>query len=176
MRSPEGVRSFAHAQDYLPKKAVVVVMSKVSIIMGSKSDLPVAEKAIELLKRFGITFDIAVASAHRTPGRVEELVKSSGSDVFIAIAGLSAALPGAVASFTVRPVIGVPVSGKVNLDSLLSIVQMPPGVPVATMAVNGSKNAALYAVQILALNDKELSARLDAFRQKQADKVLQTEL
>lgn len=102
------------------------MMSRVTIIMGSKSDMPVAEKAIGVLKKFGIGFDIAVASAHRTPARVESLVKGSGSDVFIAIAGLSAALPGVVASFTVKPVIGVPVSGALNLDALLSVVQMPP--------------------------------------------------
>ena len=146
-------------------------MSKVSIIMGSKSDLPVAEKAIEMLKRFGITYDIAVASAHRTPGRVEELVKGSGSDVFIAIAGLSAALPGAVASFTVRPVIGVPVSGKVNMDSLLSIVQMPPGIPVATVGVNAAQNAALLACQMLAGSNPVLAKRIAEHKEGLKSKI-----
>ena len=93
--------------------------------MGSKSDMPVAEKAITILKKFNIEYDIAVASAHRTPARVEELVTGSKSDVFIAIAGLSAALPGSVAALTVKPVIGVPVSGALNLDAILSIVQLP---------------------------------------------------
>ena len=99
-------------------------MAQVLIIMGSKSDLPVAEKATALLKKFGISYDVAVASAHRTPARVEDLVKDSEADVFIAIAGMSAALPGVVASFTVKPVIGVPVSGKMTMDAILSVVQM----------------------------------------------------
>jgi len=102
-------------------------MRKVLIIMGSKSDLPVAEKATALLKRFDIDHEVVVASAHRTPGRVQTIVESSDAGVFIAIAGLSAALPGVVAAHTCRPVIGVPVSGSVNLDALLSVVQMPPG-------------------------------------------------
>ena len=147
-------------------------MSKVSIIMGSKSDLPVAEKSMAMLKKFGIQFDIAVASAHRTPGRVEELVKSSGSDVFIAIAGLSAALPGAVASYTVRPVIGVPVSGPVNMDSLLSIVQMPPGIPVAAVGLDRGDNAAVLAAEIIATRDPEVRAKLCEYRLEQARKVI----
>ena len=151
-------------------------MSKVSIIMGSKSDLPVAEKATALLKKFGIAYEAAVASAHRTPKRVEDLVKGSDADVFIAIAGMSAALPGVVASFTVKPVIGVPVKSKAlnGLDSLLSIVQMPSGIPVATMAIDGARNAALYAVSILALRDSGLASKLEEFRKRQSDKVLNT--
>ena len=140
--------------------------------MGSKSDLPVAEKSMAMLKKFGIQFDIAVASAHRTPGRVEELVKSSGSDVFIAIAGLSAALPGAVASYTVRPVIGVPVSGPVNMDSLLSIVQMPPGIPVAAVGLDRGDNAAVLAAEIIATRDPEVRAKLCEYRLEQARKVI----
>lgn len=101
-------------------------MAKVSIIMGSKSDFTVAEKAIKVLHKFGVGFEIAVASAHRTPHRVEEIVKNIDADVFISIAGLSAALPGVIASFTCKPVIGVPVSGALNYDALLSMVQMPP--------------------------------------------------
>ncbi len=147
-------------------------MSKVSIIMGSKSDFPVAEKAMAILKKFGVRYDIAVASAHRTPGRVEDLVKGSGSDVFIAIAGMSAALPGAVASFTVRPVIGVPVSGTMKLDSLLSVVQMPPGIPVAAVGLDRGDNAAILAVEILSLQDPELRSRLCEYRLEQADKVI----
>ncbi|MBQ8179013.1 MAG: 5-(carboxyamino)imidazole ribonucleotide mutase [Candidatus Methanomethylophilaceae archaeon] len=147
-------------------------MSKVFIVMGSKSDLPVAEKAIAILKRFGIRFDIAVASAHRTPARVEELVKGSDADVFIAIAGLSAALPGVVASFTLKPVIGVPVSGNLNMDALLSVVQMPPGIPVAAVGLDRGDNAAVLAAEILAIGDASLADALAAYRAEQAEKVL----
>lgn len=147
-------------------------MSKVSIIMGSKSDLPVAEKAIGILKNFGIGFDIAVASAHRTPARVEELVKGSSADVFIAIAGLSAALPGVVASFTVKPVVGVPVSGAVNMDALLSVVQMPPGIPVAAVGLDRGDNAAVLAAEIIAVNDEGVRKALVAYREEQAAKVI----
>lgn len=147
-------------------------MSKVSIIMGSKSDLPVAEKAIGILKKFGIGFDIAVASAHRTPARVEELVKGSSADVFIAIAGLSAALPGVVASFTVKPVVGVPVSGAVNMDALLSVVQMPPGIPVAAVGLDRGDNAAVLAAEIIAVNDEDVRKALVAYREEQAAKVI----
>ena len=147
-------------------------MSKVSIIMGSKSDLPVAEKAIGILKKFGIGFDIAVASAHRTPARVEELVKGSSADAFIAIAGLSAALPGVVASFTVKPVIGVPVSGAVNMDALLSVVQMPPGIPVAAVGLDRGDNAAVLAAEIIAVNDDGVRKALVAYREEQAAKVI----
>ena len=154
---------------------------KVSIIMGSKSDWDVMSPACETLDEFGVSYEKKVISAHRTPDFFREWISTArdrGVEVIIAGAGGAAHLPGMAAAMTTLPVIGVPVKGSAfgGLDSLLSIVQMPPGVPVATMAVNGSKNAALYAVQILALNDKELSARLDACRQKQADKVLQTEL
>lgn len=147
-------------------------MSRVSIIMGSKSDLPVANKAIAILNRFSVPFDIHVASAHRTPQRVEQLVKESESDVFIAIAGLSAALPGVVASFTVKPVIGVPVSGALNLDALLSVVQMPPGIPVAAVGLDRGDNAAVLAVEILALTDDGLKAGLADYRREQAEKVV----
>ncbi len=147
-------------------------MSRVSIIMGSKSDLPVAEKAIGILRKFGIGFDVAVASAHRTPARVEELVRSSDADVFIAIAGLSAALPGAVASFTVKPVIGVPVSGAVNMDAILSVVQMPPGVPVAAVGLDRGDNAAVLAAEIVAVTDAGVRKALLDYREEQAAKVL----
>lgn len=140
--------------------------------MGSKSDLPVAEKAIKILKKFGIEFDIAVASAHRTPARVEQLVKGSDADVFIAIAGLSAALPGVVASFTVRPVVGVPVSGALNMDAILSIVQMPPGIPVACVGLDRGDNAAVLAAEILAMKDASVADALAAYRKEQADKVV----
>lgn len=147
-------------------------MSKVSIIMGSKSDLKVAEKALAILNKFGVEFDINVASAHRTPARVEELVKGSDADVFIAIAGLSAALPGVVASFTVKPVIGVPVSGAVNFDALLSVVQMPPGIPVAAVGLDRGDNAAVLAVEMLAMRDDALAGKLMDYRAEQAAKVL----
>ena len=147
-------------------------MSKVSIIMGSKSDLKVAEKAIAILDKFGVQFDINVASAHRTPARVEELVKDSDADVFIAIAGLSAALPGVVASFNVKPVIGVPVSGAVNFDALLSVVQMPPGIPVAAVGLDRGDNAAVLAVEMLSIKDESLVGKLLDYRAEQAAKVL----
>lgn len=140
--------------------------------MGSKSDLKVAEKAIAILDKFGIVFDINVASAHRTPARVEELVKTSDSDVFIAIAGLSAALPGVVASFTVKPVIGVPVSGALNFDALLSVVQMPPGIPVAAVGMDRGDNAAVMAAEIIAVKDESVTEKLLQYRKEQADKVL----
>lgn len=148
------------------------MMPKVSIIMGSKSDLPVAEKAAAILKKFGLRFDMAVASAHRTPKRVEEMVTSSDSDVFIAIAGLSAALPGVIASFTCKPVIGVPVSGGISLDALLSVVQMPPGIPVAAVGLDRGDNAAILAVEMLSISDKSLRAALEAYREEMAAKVV----
>lgn len=146
-------------------------MSRVSIILGSKSDMPVAEKAITILRKFGIGFDIAVASAHRTPARVEELVKGSDADVFIAIAGLSAALPGSIAAFTVKPVIGVPVSGTLSLDAILSVVQLPPGIPVAAVGLDRGDNAAILAAEILAVTDEGVRKALLDYRQEQAAKV-----
>lgn len=140
--------------------------------MGSKSDMPVAEKAITILKKFNIEYDIAVASAHRTPARVEELVTGSKSDVFIAIAGLSAALPGSVAALTVKPVIGVPVSGALNLDAILSIVQLPPGIPVAAVGLDRGDNAAILAAEILAVTDATVREALLSYRQEQAAKVI----
>ncbi len=148
-------------------------MPKVSIILGSKSDLPVAEKAIAVLKDLSLSFNINVASAHRTPERVKNLVENSDADVFISIAGLSAALPGVVASFTVKPVIGVPVSGKLNMDSLLSVVQMPGGIPVAAVGLDRGDNAAILAAEILAVGDNKLKESLIEYREKQAEKVLE---
>lgn len=147
-------------------------MAKVFIIMGSKSDFPIAEKAIKVLNRFGVPYDIAVASAHRTLARVEELVKGSDAGVFIAIAGLSAALPGVIASFTVKPVIGVPVSGSLNYDALLSIVQMPPGIPAAAVGMDRGDNAATLAIEMLALSDESLSEKLRSDRMAMAEKVV----
>ena len=147
-------------------------MPEVLVIMGSKSDLPVAEKASGIFDRFGISYSFAVASAHRTPKRVEDIVTNSDAKVFIAIAGLSAALPGVVASFTSRPVIGVPVSGKLNMDSILSIVQMPPGIPVAAVGLDRGDNAAILAAEILAIGDKRIADALAAYRKEMADKVV----
>ena len=147
-------------------------MAQVLIIMGSKSDLPVAEKATALLKKFGISYDVAVASAHRTPARVEDLVKDSEADVFIAIAGMSAALPGVVASFTVKPVIGVPVSGKMTMDAILSVVQMPPGSPVAAVGLDRGDNAAILAAEMLSIADPKIGEALRAYRIEMAEKVI----
>ncbi|MFH1393421.1 MAG: 5-(carboxyamino)imidazole ribonucleotide mutase [Candidatus Micrarchaeota archaeon] len=142
-------------------------MSTVMIISGSKSDSEIAEKAAKVLKGFGVEYSVEVASAHRNPEKVEKLVSESGADVFIAIAGLSAALPGVIASKTIKPVIGVPVSAKLDgLDALLSIAQMPPKIPVAAVGIDNGANAAYLAIQILALKDKELEERMKEFREK----------
>lgn len=147
-------------------------MQKVSIIMGSKSDLPVAEKAMTVLKRFDVDYDVAVASAHRTPERVKSIAESSDADVFIAIAGLSAALPGVVAAHTCKPVIGVPVSGAVNMDALLSVVQMPPGIPVAAVGLDRGDNAAMLAVEMFAINDSILLHKIKEHRKEQEKKII----
>ena len=146
-------------------------MSKVLVIMGSKSDFDVAAKAFTVLKKFGVEYEAVVSSAHRTPERTKQIVEGSDAGVFIAIAGLSAALPGVVASFTTKPVIGVPVKGDLNYDALLSIVQMPPGIPVAAVGLNRADNAATLAVEILALSDPVLAQKLKDDRKAQADKV-----
>jgi len=140
--------------------------------MGSKSDTPVAEKAEKILKDFSVDYEIKVASAHRTPDYLKEIVQKSDADVFIAIAGLSAALPGSIAAHTTKPVIGVPVSGKINFDSILSIVQMPPGIPVAAVGLDRGDNAALLAIQILSVKDKKLSEEMKKYRDKMKEKVL----
>lgn len=150
-------------------------MSKpfVAILMGSKSDMERMQKAADQLSEFGIDSEVLVRSAHRQPEALAEYVRdaeSRGVGAYICGAGMSAALPGVVAAMTAKPVIGVPIdSGGVGgLDSLLSIAQMPPGVPVACVALNGSKNAALLAVQILAQGDEELAGKLREFRERQA--------
>ena len=150
---------------------------KVAVIMGSTSDLEIMSQAINLLEDFGVETVKRVISAHRTPDLMCEFAKSAkanGSGAIIAGAGGAAHVAGVVAGMTTVPVIGIPIQTKAlgGMDSLLSIVQMPPGVPVATMAINGAKNAALYAVQILALTDEALAAKLDAFRKEQTQKVL----
>ena len=143
-----------------------VMAVKVLVVMGSKSDSHITEKVTTVLDEFGVDYDVEVASAHRNPKKVEELAKKD-YDVFIAIAGLSAALPGVIAAHTVKPVIGVPVSAKLDgLDALLSIAQLPPGVPVATVGIDNGKNAALLAIEILALKDDELRRKLEEYREK----------
>lgn len=142
---------------------------KVAIILGSKSDLERMKPAEEVFKDFGVEFELKILSAHRAPNLVKEYVlslESRGFEAVIAAAGMAAHLPGVVASLTTLPVIGVPLSATFQgLDSLLSIVQMPPGVPVATMAVDGAKNAALFACQILALSYPELRQQLKDYKQ-----------
>jgi 5-(carboxyamino)imidazole ribonucleotide mutase len=139
---------------------------KVLVVMGSKSDLHIADKVTQVLDEFDVSYDVEVASAHRNPKKVEELAKKDYA-VFIAIAGLSAALPGVIASHTTKPVIGVPVSAKLGgLDSLLSIAQMPPGIPVATVGIDNGKNAALLAIEILALKDESLRKKLEEYRER----------
>ena len=146
---------------------------KVAIIMGSASDWGVMKSAVDTLEKFGVDVDLTVASAHRTPQRVHDFVKSSSAQIFIAAAGMAAHLAGVVASLTVKPVIGVPINSEPfkGLDSLLSTVQMPGGVPVATVAVNGAKNAALLAVEILALQDDGLAEQLISYREQMAAEV-----
>ncbi len=141
-----------------------------AIIMGSDSDWGVMKAAVDTLKSFGVEVDLTVSSAHRTPQKVHDFVKNSSAQVFIAAAGMAAHLAGVVASLTTKPVIGVPISSEPfkGLDSLLSTVQMPGGVPVATVAVNGAKNAALLVVQILALQDETLAKKLIAYREQMA--------
>ena len=148
-------------------------MADVLIVLASKSDKEVGDKARDMLRQFGVSFEVAVASAHRTPGHLKHVVETSAAKVIIAVAGLSAALPGAIAAHTTKPVIGVPVSGKINLDALLSVVQMPPGVPVAAVGLDRGENAALLAVQILALSDPELGKKLHDHRKKLEEWVLE---
>ena len=145
---------------------------KIQIIMGSKSDTAVAEKAEKILKDFSVKYDIKVASAHRTPDFLKKVVEENDADVFIGIAGLSAALPGSIAAHTTKPVIGVPVSGKVNFDAILSIIQMPPGIPVAAVGLDRGDNAALLALEMLSLKDEKISKELKEYRNKMKEKVL----
>lgn len=141
-------------------------MPKVSIIAGSRSDEKYVEEAASLLRQLGIEHEVAYISAHRDPARLREYVERSESEVFIAIAGLAAHLPGFIASLTIRPVIGVPVSAKLGgLDSLLSIAQMPFGSPVSTVGIDNAKNAALLAAEILALKDPGIASRIQGLRE-----------
>ena len=137
---------------------------KVTVLVGSRSDLELAGKVQSRLVELGIPCEVHVASAHRTPDKVDRLVRDPNTDVFVAMAGLSAALPGAVAARTLKPVIGVPLHRGLGLDSLLSVVQMPPGVPVAAVGLDATENAALLAAEILALKHPEIVPRLEAYR------------
>jgi 5-(carboxyamino)imidazole ribonucleotide mutase len=144
-------------------------MVNVSIIIGSASDKELGDKATQILDEFNVTYDLQVISAHRNPEKLVKYVKDSTAEVFITIAGLSAALPGAVAAQTIKPVIGVPKEVKLGgLDSLLSIVQMPTGVPVATVGVDASRNAALLAIEIIALHNSAIADKLKQYRKKRA--------
>ena len=147
----------------------------VTILLGSKSDLPVARKCTKILDEYEIDYQLRVASAHRSPAYVEEIVKKAevdGCQIYIAMAGLAAALPGAVAALTTKPVIGVPCGGKVPYDSLLSIAQLPPGVPAACVGVDRGDNAGMLALQILALKNSDLASQLVEFKMKQIEKVM----
>lgn len=152
--------------------------SQVLIVMGSDSDMHVMEGAVQLLKKFGITFELVIASAHRTPERTTKLAvnaEKNGVEVIIAGAGMAAHLAGILAAHTIVPVIGVPIDSSAlhGIDALFSTVQMPPGVPVATMAIGkaGSKNAAIFSAQIIGLKDPKVAKRLKAFKKKIAEDV-----
>ena len=151
-------------------------MKKVAIIMGSTSDLPVVEKAVDTLKDFGVPYEVRVMSAHRTPEAAREYALKARENDFGAIicaAGMAAHLAGAFAANTTLPVIGIPVKGSTfdGMDALLSTVQMPTGMPVATVAINGAANAALLAIQMLAITDTDLAAKLDAQRKANTEKI-----
>ena len=149
----------------------------VSIIMGSTSDLPVMEKAAKLLDEWDVPFEMVALSSHRTPAEVETFAKEAkgrGVKVIIAGAGMAAALPGVIAANTTLPVIGVPIKGSVldGVDALLSILQMPPGIPVATVAINGAMNAAILALQILAMADQRIADKLEDYKKSLKDKIV----
>ncbi len=147
----------------------------VSIIMGSTSDMPVMEKAAQLLNEFKIPFEINALSAHRTPAQVEEFARNAqqrGIKVIIAAAGMAAHLPGVIAAMTPLPVIGVPIKSTLEgMDALLAIVQMPPGIPVATVGINAGLNAAILATQILALSDERIAQQVSQYKAGLADKI-----
>ena len=155
----------------------VRIMKKIGIIMGSDSDLPIIQKAVDVLKSFEVPYEVHIYSAHRTPVEARDFALSArenGFGVLIAAAGMAAHLAGAIAANTTLPVIGIPCKGPVldGMDALLATVQMPTGIPVATVAINGGANAALLALQILAVSEPELAAKLDAKRAKDAAAVL----
>ena len=153
-------------------------MKKVGIIMGSDSDLPIVQKAVDMLKSLEIPYEVHIYSAHRTPVEARDFAvnaRENGFGALICAAGMAAHLAGAIAANTTLPVVGIPCKGGMmdGLDALLATVQMPTGIPVATVAINGAANAALLCAQIIAVEDKELAAKLDAKRQEDAAKVLE---
>lgn len=148
----------------------------ISIIMGSTSDLPVMEKAAKVLDEFGIDFEMSALSAHRTPAEVEQFARqaeSRGVEVIIAGAGMAAALPGVIAANTAVPVIGVPISGTLlGMDAMLSIIQMPPGIPVATVGIDAAQNAGLLAIEMIATGRPELRARMKEYKEGLKQKIV----
>lgn len=153
-------------------------MAKVSVVMGSKSDWDVVKKTVTTLKGFGVEVEVRIISAHRTPNIAHEFAskaKSNNVDVIIACAGKAAHLGGVIAAYTTLPVIGLPIKSSTmdGLDSLLSIVQMPSGIPVATVAINGAENAAILAVQMIALKDEKLSKKLEEFKINMEKKIIE---
>jgi len=145
----------------------------VLVVLGSKTDAEVGKKAGSILAEFGVEYEMVVASAHRTPDLLRDLIRNTTARVFIGVAGLSAALPGTIAAHTTKPVIGVPVSGKLNLDAVLSVSQMPPGIPVAAVGLDRGENAGLLAVEILALKDERLTEKLKDHRDAMKKWVLE---
>ncbi len=150
---------------------------KIGIVMGSDSDLPIMKKATEVLKEFSLPYEMVIASAHRTPAEVKafvERLEAEGAVAFVAGAGAAAHLPGVIASYTTKPVIGVPINATAlkGMDALLAIVQMPSGMPVATVAIDGAKNAALLAIQICATKDEALQESYKKYRENMAKEVI----
>ncbi|WP_394011752.1 5-(carboxyamino)imidazole ribonucleotide mutase [Anaerococcus cruorum] len=150
-------------------------MTDIRVIMGSASDVEIAKKVTKILKKFDIDYEVSVISAHRALDVLEETMAKDDAKVYIGIAGMAAHLAGVMAGMTIKPVIGLPVGGTntAGLDALLSMVQMPKGVPVATVAINGGDNAALLAIQILALSDENLAQKLKDHKKEMLDKVIE---
>ncbi|MFO3716768.1 5-(carboxyamino)imidazole ribonucleotide mutase [Anaerococcus sp. ENR1011] len=150
-------------------------MTDIRVIMGSASDVEIAKKVTKILKQFEIDYEVSVISAHRALDVLEETMAKDDAKVYIGIAGMAAHLAGVMAGMTIKPVIGIPVGGSntAGLDALLSMVQMPKGVPVATVAINGGDNAALLAIQILALSDENLAQKLKNHKKEMLDKVIE---
>lgn len=149
-------------------------MTDIRVIMGSSSDIEIAKKVTKILKKFDVDYEVSIISAHRALGVLEDTMKKDDAKVYIGIAGMAAHLAGVMAGMTVKPVIGLPVGGTntAGLDALLSMVQMPKGVPVATVALNGGDNASILAIQILALSDENLSQKLKDYKKEMLDKVI----
>ena len=150
-------------------------MTDIRVIIGSSSDIEIAKKVTKILKKFDIDYEVSVISAHRALNVLEETIGKDDAKVYIGIAGMAAHLAGVMAGMTIKPVIGLPVGGSntAGLDALLSMVQMPKGVPVATVAINGGDNAALLSIQILALSDEALSQKLKDYKKEMLDKVIE---